>query len=234
MSSVFKASDVQKGTKLPAFEKRFKLSRNAVLNAAAAGDLEICVRVPDMQPVVLEVRGDSPAAGCVRSALFVVEPQVAGDLLAGDQSYVPIRRFFVPGARNEREEITRAFMPAEELKKPYAFLEVRAEEVIRWAQKIEDEAQERASMECSGPSSTHEEGPMRSDHRTTMLRTVGGLVTAILRREQAKPSSPYLHKSGDPNVSYLADKVAEFSGAKERTVNKHITEALKLLETEAE
>ena len=63
--------------------------------------------------------------------------------------------------------------------------------------KIEDEAQKGING-MFRTSSTHEEGPMRSDHRTTMLRTVGGLATAILRREQAKPSSPYLHKSGDP------------------------------------
>ena len=234
MSTVFKASDVQKGTKLPDFEKDFGFSRNEVLNAAAAGDLEICVRVPDMHPVVLESTGESATPGCVRSALFVVERQVAGDLLAGDPGYVLVRKLFVPDEEDDSEVPARSFIPSGELRTAYNFLEVRAEEAARWKQKAEQRAAEKAAEASSAASSTEEERPMRSDHRTTMLRTVGGLATAILLKERAKPLAPYLRKSDNLNVSYLANKVAALSGAKERTVHKHITDALKLLETEAE
>ena len=152
MTTVFKASDVQKGTKLPEFEKQFRLSKNQVLNAAASGELEICVRVPDMYPVDLESTEESTVSGCVRSALFVTERQVAGELLACDQTHARIRKFFVPDEKDDSEVPARSFRPRDrdELKRPYNFLEVRDEEVARWKQKAEQEDAEKASAVVFG------------------------------------------------------------------------------------
>jgi hypothetical protein len=229
MSTVFKASDVQKGTKLPDFEKEFGLSRNQVLNAAAAGELEVCVRVPDMHPVVVESTGENTLTGCVRTALFVIERQVAGDLLAGDAGYVLVRKLFVPDEKDDSEVPARSFIPTDELLKPYNFLEVRDEEVARWKQKAEQRAAEKAAEASSAASSTKEERPMRSDRRKHLLRTIGGLVHIVVNGQ-----ARYRRGPGDPIVDYLAKIAAGHGGAKRGTVNGHITDALQLLNDEAE
>jgi hypothetical protein len=229
MTTVFKASDVQKGTKLPDFEKEFGLSRNQILNAAAAGELEVCVRVPDMYPVDLDSTEESTVSGYVRTALFVVERQVAGELLVDDPGYVPVRKFFVPDEEDDSEVPARSFIPSGDLRAAYNYLEVRDEEVARRKQKAEQKDAERAAEAPSAASSTEEERPMRSDWREHLLRTIGGLVSIM-----SDGLGGYRHGPGEPNVNRLAQKVAERSGAKERTVNGHIAEALKLLKDEAE